>query len=121
MVKRYRFERAFGTQMMDSVCGPFGSARFVRRDEKGRETDDLVRIWYCNRPAGLIVGIYACSLATSRTRLHGLIASECAHMIGSAIFNRPSWGGEDELTKVLTTKLKTDEPFPDADYPPRPH
>src|SRR5690349_15283126 len=38
--------RPLGTQMMESVCGPFGSVRFRRRDEHGRDTDDLVRIWY---------------------------------------------------------------------------
>ena len=108
--------RAFATQMMQAVCGPFGSARFRRRDERGRETDDLVRIWYCNRPSGLIIGVYTCSLESARTSRHGFIASQCAHMIGSAIFDRPSWGGDDELTKVLIMKWKDDESLPDADH-----
>lgn len=90
---------AFGRQMMESVSGPFGSARFRRRADDGSE--DLVRIWYCNRPSGLITGIYACSLEESRGPLHGFIGSQCAHMIGSAIFNRPAWGADDELTLVL--------------------
>lgn len=107
---------AFGRQMMDSVSGPFGSARFLRRRDDG--SNDLVRIWYCNRPPGLIMGIYACSFEASRGPWYGLIGAQCAHMIGSAVFNRPAWGGDDELTRVLLTNLKDEEPYPKAHFPP---
>jgi len=100
----------FGQQLMQSITGPFGSARFRRAGENGH--DDLVRVWYCNRPPGLIMGIYACSFEASRGSWYGLVGAECAHMIGSAIFNRPAWGGDDELTRVLLTNLK------DTDTPP---
>src|SRR5688572_3540184 len=69
-------ERAAGRQMMQSISGPFGSARFERGD-------DLVRIWYCNRAPGLVIGIYACSLESSRTYANRNIARQCANTIGS--------------------------------------
>ena len=101
---------AFGRQMLQSLTGPFGSARFLRRADDG--SDDLVRIWYCNRPPGLIMGIYACSHDASRKPWYGRIAAQCAHMIGSAVFNRPAWGGDDELTKVLIKHFGADETTP---------
>jgi hypothetical protein len=30
-------------------------------------------------------------------------------MVGSAVFNRPDWGGDDELTRVLVADLQDDE------------
>jgi hypothetical protein len=104
-------KRASSRQMMQSISGPFGSAYFERADE-------LVRIWYCNRAPGLVIGIYTCSIEASRTSGNRRIARQCAHTIGSAIFDRPSWGGDDELTRFLQANLTCDDPSSNLDFPP---
>src|SRR5438309_10718259 len=50
-------------QMMESVCGPYGAATFIRAAERGvrgRGEDEVIRGWYCRRPPGLIYGIFTC-------------------------------------------------------------
>jgi hypothetical protein len=102
-------------QLKESITGPYGSARFRRRAPDG-SGDDLIRVWYCNRPPGLIIGVYTCSFDASRAPWYPIIGTQCAQLIGSAVFNRPAWGGDDELTRVLVTQLQ-DEPGtrPDSD------
>ena len=82
----------------ESPCGPFGAATFVG-------TRDVRRVWYCNRPPGLIVGVYSCAAELARDALHTFILRECSHMVAKAIFDRPSWGGDDPLTRVLVDGL----------------
>jgi hypothetical protein len=84
---------------MVTPCGPFGAATFA-------SADDVRRVWYCNRPPGMIVGVYTCPLQFARDRLYVFIRGECAHLVGTAVFDRPSWGGDDPLTSVLIDGLE---------------
>jgi hypothetical protein len=96
-------------QLMESVTGPYGSARY-------RRGKDDVSVWYCTRPPGLILGAYACPVEFGRTAAARFLRAQCARMIGSAIFDRGAWGGEDELTKFVMSEY-TDE-FPEHPKPP---
>ena len=80
-------------------CGPYGAATFAG-------TDDIRRVWYCNRPPGMIVGVYTCPLQLARDDLYRFIRGECAHFLATAVFDRPSWGGDDPLTRVLIDGLE---------------
>ena len=80
-------------------CGPYGAATFT-------SADDVRRVWYCNRPPGLIVGVYTCPLTLARDSLYTFIRRECAHFVATAVFDRPSWGGDDPLTRVLIDGLE---------------
>ena len=82
-----------------SLCGPYGAATFIT-------ADDVSRIWYCNRPPGLIVGVYRCPTEFAGDALHALIQRQCAELVAKAIFDRPSWGGDDPLTRVLIDGLR---------------
>jgi len=84
---------------MVTPCGPYGAATFA-------SAEDVRRVWYCNRPPGMIVGVYTCPLERARDVLYPFIRSECAHLIASAVFDRPSWGGDDPLTRVLIDGLE---------------
>jgi hypothetical protein len=84
---------------MVTPCGPYGAATFTG-------PRDLHRVWYCNRAPGMIVGVYTCPLERARDALYLFIRSECAHLIGSAVFDRPSWGGDDPLTRILVDGLE---------------
>lgn len=83
----------------ETPCGPYGAATFANPRE-------MRRVWYCNRPPGLIVGVYCCPAEFARDVLYALVCRESAHMMASAIFDRPSWGGDDPLTRVLTDGLE---------------
>jgi hypothetical protein len=93
----------FDRRMMQSVSGPYGAASF-------RRGKDLICVWYCNRPAGLIFGAYACPAALAKTPEYNFTRVQCARMIATAVFDRPAWGGDDELTKCLIDDLARDEP-----------
>jgi hypothetical protein len=95
--------KLFDRQLTESATGPFGSASFLR----GK---DYVSVWYCTRPAGLIMGAYACPADFGRTPDARFIRARCARMIGSALFDRGSWGAQDELTKFLISELAPPEP-----------
>jgi hypothetical protein len=99
----------FDRHMMQSITGPFGSASY-------RRGKDLICVWYCNRPAGLILGAYASPAELCRTPRYNLVRAQCARMIATAMFDRPAWGGEDELTKYLIAELAAEEP-PDVGRP----
>ena len=91
-----------GIDALDTPCGPYGGATFTG--------DEFVRrVWYCNRPPGMIVGVYSCPAERVRDPLYALARGECAHIIASAIFDRPSWGGDDPLTRVLLDGLQDAE------------
>jgi hypothetical protein len=93
-------------QMMESVCGPYGAATFLR----GRE---VVRAWYCRRPPGLIVGMYTCPAALARGPAYQFVSGQCAHMMAEVLFDRPSWDATDPLTQVLMPnfeRLETERP-----------
>jgi hypothetical protein len=78
----------------ETPCGPYGGATFLG-------ARDVRRVWYCNRPPGLIVGLYSCPAELARDALHALSRRECERMVANAIFDRPSWGGDDPLTRIL--------------------
>jgi hypothetical protein len=90
---------ATDVEAMMTPCGPYGAATFAA-------TDDVRRVWYCNRPPGLIVGVYTCALEFARDALYTFIRGECAHLVATAVFDRPSWGGDDPLTRVLIDGLE---------------
>ena len=55
----------------------------------------------------MIFGVYTCPIEFARDALYGVIRGECGHMIALAVFDRPSWGAEDEpLTRVLIEGLE---------------
>ena len=78
----------------EGVCGPNGAATFVGPTA-------VRRVWYCNRPPGLIAGVYTCHAEFARDALRALVCRECAYTVETAIFDRPSWGGDDPLTRIL--------------------
>ena len=81
-------------QTVAAASGPFGWG-------SGRWGKDYVCAWYCCRPSGLIIGVYAFPLAFFHDGDQQDALTECARMIASAIFDRPSWGANDELTRFI--------------------
>jgi len=81
-------------QTIASATGPFGwgSARWGK---------DYLCAWYCCRPSGLIIGVYAFPQTFFHDRDQQDALNECARMVSSAIFDRTSWGADDELTRFL--------------------
>jgi hypothetical protein len=90
-------------QLSESVTGPFGSASF-------RRGKDDVTLWYCTRAPGLILGAYGCPVPFGRTPDGRVVRARCGRMISSAVFDRTTWGAEDELTKLLVEQRASDEP-----------
>ena len=89
-------------KMSQSVTGPYGSVNFDRGS-------DRVFAWYCCRGPGLIVGTYACPAELSRTFANRSLRVQCNCMITTAVFDRRGWGGDDEITRVLTALLGADD------------
>jgi hypothetical protein len=56
---------------METPCGPYGAATFVA-------AKDVSRVWYCNRPPGMIVGVYTCPAEFARDARLAFIRGECA-------------------------------------------
>ena len=83
-------------------CGPCGGATFVG-------AGDVRRVWYCNRPSGLIVGLYSCPAERARDAMRTLSRREGERMVVNAIFDRPSWGGDDPLTRILIDGPEADD------------
>jgi len=85
-------------QTLASPTGPLGWG-------SGRWSKDYVCAWYCTRPLGLIVGVYAfpASLFNDREQQNAL--NECAHMVASAIFDRTAWGADEPVTRFLMAQL----------------
>src|SRR5688500_16743016 len=63
-------------------CGPYGAATFVGPAVARR-------VWYCNRPPGMIVGVYTCPAEVARDGLAALVRRECEHLMATAVFDRP--------------------------------
>ena len=102
--------------MLESATGPLGSASY-------REGKDLVCVWYCTRPAGMVLGALACPVALAKAPDFKFTRAQCARMIGSAIFNRSEWGATDELSNFVSTEILQLEPPEeqgDEDVPSRP-
>jgi hypothetical protein len=93
--------------MLESATGPLGSACY-------RQGKDLVCVWYCTRPAGMILGALACPAALAKAPEFKFTRAQCARMIGSAIFNRAEWGASDELSNFVSTEILQLEPPEDA-------
>jgi hypothetical protein len=85
---------------LKTPCGPYGAATFVG-------AADARRVWFCNRPPGMIAGLYSCPAQLAGDTLYRLISAECRRIMAGAIFDRPSWGGDDPLTRVLLEGLKS--------------
>jgi hypothetical protein len=102
-----RFARVYepalhSQQTIANVTGPFGWGG-------GRWGKDYVCAWYCNRPPGLIIGVYAFPAGQLDKLAQNRALDEAAHIVASAVFNRPSWGGTDEpLTRYLIDQLEAD-------------
>jgi hypothetical protein len=85
-------------QTLSALGGPFGwgSARWGK---------DYVCAWYCCRPLGLIIGVYAFPVVLFHESEQQDALHECARMISSAVFNRPAWGADEPLTRFLMEQL----------------
>jgi len=95
-------------EVCETPCGPYGGATFVG-------ARDVRRVWYCNRPAGFIVGLYSCPAELARSAMHNLSRRESERMVANAVFDRPSWGGDDPLTRVLIDDDVDGDPDSHAD------
>ncbi len=95
----------FGRRTTETVTGPLGAASYHRRGDK-------VRVYYCSRPPGLIVGAYFCSWAEHRAKQQQQALFECELMVFTAIFDRIAWGADDVLTRVLAENLDRVEQVP---------
>jgi hypothetical protein len=88
--------------MMESVCGPYGAATFLRAGERGGGEDEVIRAWYCRRPPGLIYGIYICSQSAASGPAYEIASRQCSRIMADVLFDRVAWGAGDEpLTRVL--------------------
>jgi hypothetical protein len=109
-------DRANDVHRFESATGPLGSACY-------RQGKDLICVWYCTRPAGLILGALSCPATLARSPDFSFTRAQCGRMIGSALFNRSEWGAADPLTNFVTTEILQLEPpdeGDDEDAPPRP-
>jgi hypothetical protein len=88
---------------LETPCGPYGAATFVG-------AADVRRVWYCNRPPGMIVGVYSCPARFAGDAVYRITCAECRRIMAGAIFDRPSWGGDDPLTRVLIDPPDGTEP-----------
>ena len=79
---------------LETPSGPYGAATFVG-------AADVRRVWYCTRAPGMIVGVYSCPAQYAGDAVCRIIRGECRRIMSGAIFDRPSWGGDDPLTRVL--------------------
>jgi hypothetical protein len=93
-----RAEKPTDVQMFESATGPVGSACYTT-------IKDVVCVWYCTRPAGLILGALACRAALAKSPDFRFTRAQCSRMIGSALFNRAEWGGDDPLTQIVLTEM----------------
>ena len=89
-------------QQAVASVSPFGwgSARWGK---------DYVCAWYCCRPSGLIIGVYAFPIALFHEQEQQFALNECAHMIANAIFDRTLWGADDELTRFLIAQQEAQQ------------
>lgn len=98
-------DRGTDCQMKESVCGPYGTATFVRPIRRGRwrgREDEVIRAWYCRRLPGLIYGLYICRRSLARGAAYERTVAACARIMSGVLFDRVGWGdAEDPLTQVL--------------------
>ena len=93
-------------EMKESVCGPYGTATFVRpiRSGRWRGEDELIRAWYCRRPPGMIYGLYICRKSLTHGPAYRQASAACARIMSGVLFDRVGWGdADDPLTQVLLT------------------
>src|SRR4051812_30875034 len=88
-------------QTVASVTGPFGWG-------SGHWRKDYVCVWYCNRPPGVILGAYAIPAELLGIPEQQRALDEAAHIVASAVFNRPAWGADEALTRFLVAQLEAD-------------
>src|SRR3954466_3037948 len=75
-------------QTIASATGPFGWG-------SGRWDKDYICAWYCTRPPGLILGVYAFPAIHVEVPEQRYALDEAAHIVSSAVFDRPAWGMDD--------------------------
>src|SRR4051812_4645530 len=89
-------------EMKESVCGPYGAATFVRPTRRGPGEDELIRAWYCDRPPGMIYGLYVCPKSLAHGPAYEQASAACARIMSGVLFDRVAWGAADDaLTQVL--------------------
>jgi len=96
-------------EMKESVCGPYGSATFVRAIRRGRwrGEDELIRAWYCRRPPGMIYGLYTCRKSMAHGIAYEQASAACARIMSGVLFDRVGWGDSDDpLTQVLLNNFE---------------
>jgi hypothetical protein len=89
-------------QTLASATGPFGWG-------SGRWGKDYLCAWYCCRPSGLILGVYAFPIAFFHEREQQDALHECARMVSSALFDRTAWGADDNLTRFLLAQREAQQ------------
>jgi len=95
-------ERPEVWQRSHSATGVYGSATFHR----GK---DWMRVWYCYRPMGLILAVYAVPEEMAEGGAHRIVMHECNEMMRGVIFNRASWGASDDpIGKWLTEQMEAE-------------
>jgi hypothetical protein len=96
---------------LETPSGPYGAATFVG-------AADVRRVWYSKRPPGMIVGAYSCPARFAGDAVYRITCAECRRIMSGAIFDRPSWGGDDPLTRILIDGLEGPEPDRGAEEKP---
>jgi len=89
-------------KMSQSITGPYGSTNFERGG-------DRVFCWYCCRAPGVILGTYSCPADLARAAANRWLRAQCNSMITTAVFDRRTWGADDEITRVLIALLGADD------------
>lgn len=89
-------------QTVASATGPFGWG-------SGRYGKDYVCTWYCCRPSGLIIGVYAFPITLFHESDQQDALTECARMVASALFDRPSWGADDAITRFILAQQEAQQ------------
>jgi hypothetical protein len=92
----------YARKTTETATGPLGSACYHKRQ-------DMVHIWYCLRPAGLVMGAYACPWQAHLSRDERQAVADCEMIVSTAIFDRPAWGADDVLTRFLIAELRRSE------------
>jgi hypothetical protein len=59
----------------------------------------------------LIIGVYAFPVVHFHAREQQDALHECSRMVSSALFDRPSWGANDELTQFVLAQKSSQKQF----------
>lgn len=90
--------------LKESVCGPYGTATFVRAAKRGEwdGEDEVIRTWYCRRPSGILFGVFNCKRSAMHEPACERESKQCDWIMEEALFDRVGWGlVDDPLTQVI--------------------